>query len=90
MATVLVNTTAGKTMIQKRAVIREITDSIEKHFKLPRQVIRVYVNEVPRTNVADGGLIFADRDKKTASSSSRNGRTNSRAGAARRRTQRKR
>ena len=71
MATVIVNTTAGKTMTQKRAVISEITDSIQKHFKLPRQVIRVYVNEVSRTNVADGGVIFADRDKKTAAS--RNG-----------------
>lgn len=64
MATVIVNTTAGKTMAQKRAVIGEITDTIEKHFKLPRGVIRVYVNEVARTNVADGGVIFAERDKK--------------------------
>ena len=57
MATVIVNTTAGKTMAQKRAVIAEITDTVEKHFKLPRGVIRVYVNEVARTNVADGGVI---------------------------------
>lgn len=64
MATVIVNTTTGKTMAQKRAVIAEITDTVEKHFKLPRGVIRVYVNEVARTNVADGGVIFAERDKK--------------------------
>ncbi|MBI3091997.1 MAG: tautomerase family protein [Candidatus Tectomicrobia bacterium] len=77
MATVIVNTTAGKTMAQKRAVIAEITDTVEKHFKLPRGVIRVYVNEVARTNVADGGVIFAERDKKAKAKPKKAAPTNS-------------
>ncbi|MFX1392947.1 MAG: 4-oxalocrotonate tautomerase DmpI [Promethearchaeota archaeon] len=48
----------------KRALVREITDSLEKAYKLPRDVYIVLIKENKAENVGVGGTLIIDRRKK--------------------------
>jgi phenylpyruvate tautomerase PptA (4-oxalocrotonate tautomerase family) len=48
----------------KRALVKEITDAMEKAYKIPRQVyqITIYGNEPDSIGV--GGILLCDREKE--------------------------
>ena len=48
----------------KRNLIKEITDVVEKTYKLPRQAFVVTIKENPPENVGVGGELIIDRPKK--------------------------
>ena len=48
----------------KRVLVKEITDALEKAYKLPRNVYVVLIKENPPENVASGGKLIID--KKTS------------------------
>jgi len=45
----------------KRVLVKEITDAIEKAYKLPRNVFTVLIKENLAQNVGVGGELIADR-----------------------------
>ncbi len=45
----------------KRALVKEITDAIEKAFKLPRETYTVLLKENTAENVGVGGRLVIDR-----------------------------
>jgi 4-oxalocrotonate tautomerase family enzyme len=45
----------------KRVLVKEITDALEKAYKLPRQVYTVLIKENPPENVGSGGRLILDR-----------------------------
>ena len=47
----------------KRILIKEITDALEKAYKLPRQVFTVLIKENAPENVGSGGILILDRQK---------------------------
>ena len=47
----------------KRILVKEITDSLEKAYKLPRQAYVVVIKENSAENVAVGGQLIIDRKK---------------------------
>ena len=47
----------------KRALVREVTDAMEKAYKFPRQSYVVTITENPAENVGVGGELIADRRK---------------------------
>ena len=47
----------------KRALVKELTDSAEKAYALPRQVIVVLIKENSPDNVGVGGELITDRKK---------------------------
>ncbi len=47
----------------KRVLVKEITDALEKAYKLPRQVYIVLIKENPPENVGSGGQLILDRKK---------------------------
>ncbi len=48
----------------KRTLVKEITDSVEKAYKLPRQVYVVVIKENSTENVGVGGKLVVDMHKK--------------------------
>jgi len=47
----------------KRVLVKEITDALEKAYKLPRQVYVVLIKENPPENVGSGGQLILDKKK---------------------------
>lgn len=45
----------------KRALVKEITDALEKAYKLPRNVFTVVIKENAPVNVGVGGELIVDR-----------------------------
>jgi 4-oxalocrotonate tautomerase len=48
----------------KRILVKEITDALEKAYKFPRQAYIVIIKENPNENVAVGGKLIIDSNKK--------------------------
>jgi len=48
----------------KRDLVKEITDALEKAYKLPRQAFIVVIKENQPENVAVGGTLIIDRQKE--------------------------
>jgi len=48
----------------KRLLVKEVTDALEKAYKLPREVYVVLIKENPPENVGVGGKLILDRKKK--------------------------
>jgi 4-oxalocrotonate tautomerase len=46
----------------KRNLVKEITDALEKAYKLPRQVYTVLIKENAPNNVGVGGTLIIDRE----------------------------
>ena len=47
----------------KRKLVKEITDAMEKAYKIPREAYTVVINENPPENVGVGGELLVDRRK---------------------------
>ena len=47
----------------KRVLVKEITDALEKAYRLPRQVYIVLIKENPPENVGSGGQLILDKKK---------------------------
>ena len=45
----------------KRVLVKEVTDALEKAYKFPRHVYGIIIRENPPENVASGGELVADR-----------------------------
>jgi phenylpyruvate tautomerase PptA (4-oxalocrotonate tautomerase family) len=49
-------------MDQKRALIREITDSVVRNFQVDPSTVMIQIMETPKSSMAKGGVLFSDRD----------------------------
>ena len=61
MPLVSVKTKEGKTIEQKRALVKEITESVVKNFKVDPEAVVVDIIEYSGESLAKGGKLFADR-----------------------------
>jgi len=48
----------------KRILVKEVTDAMEKAYKIPRQAYVVVIKENLPENVGVGGELIIDREKK--------------------------
>ncbi|MCL4149434.1 UNVERIFIED_CONTAM: hypothetical protein GTU68_012382 [Idotea baltica] len=46
----------GRDLATKQALLRNVTDAVEKTLNAPRESIRVLVREVPKSHYAVGGI----------------------------------
>ena len=51
----------GRTVDAKRAVVKDITDTIVRNFNVGAENVAIQIVEAPRENKAKGGLLFIDR-----------------------------
>jgi len=47
----------------KRLLVKEVTDALEKAYRLPRQVYVVLIKENPPENVGSGGRLILDKER---------------------------
>ena len=61
MPEVIIELAQGRTLDQKRALVKDITDAIVRHCDAPADAVTIIIHENPRTDKAKGGVLFSDR-----------------------------
>jgi 4-oxalocrotonate tautomerase len=61
MPEIIIYLAEGRSIDAKRAVVKDITDTIVKNFKVSPEAVAIHIVEAPRENKAKGGLLFIDR-----------------------------
>lgn len=61
MPEIYVHAVEGRTIEQKRALVKEITEAVVRHFNVSPDRVMVQIVESPRENKAKGGVLFSDR-----------------------------
>jgi 4-oxalocrotonate tautomerase len=56
-----VHAVEGRTLDQKRGLVREITEAVVRHFTVSADRVMVQIVEAPKENKAKGGVLFSDR-----------------------------
>lgn len=64
MPIVVVNAIAGRSIDQKRAVVREITDAFTRHFGVPEDAVSIIFNDMQEENYARAGVLRCDRNSR--------------------------
>lgn len=54
----------GRTLEQKRQLVRDITDAVVRNFVVPADVVVVQIIEAPKTSKARGGVLFSEQPPK--------------------------
>jgi 4-oxalocrotonate tautomerase len=60
MPEVYVHAVKGRTLDQKRALIKDITDAVVKNFSVPVEAVMVEIVESEPTAKAKGGVLFSE------------------------------
>ena len=61
MPLVTVKVLEGKTIDQKRSLVKDITEAVVKHFEVPASAVTVDIVDLKKENIAVGGTLFTDR-----------------------------
>jgi 4-oxalocrotonate tautomerase len=61
MPEIYVHAVEGRTVDQKRALVREITAAVVKNFDVPAESVMVQIVESAKENKAKGGVLFSER-----------------------------
>ncbi len=61
MPEVIIELAQGRTLDQKRDLVREITRAVVETCNVPVEAVTVIIHENPLTDKAKGGVLFADR-----------------------------
>jgi 4-oxalocrotonate tautomerase len=60
MPEVVVYALEGRSVDQKRALMKDITTAVVKNFGAPADAVTVTLIETPRTDKAKGGVLFSE------------------------------
>jgi 4-oxalocrotonate tautomerase len=61
MPEVYVHAVKGRTPEQKKALMKDITDAVVKHFKAPPDAVVVSIIETEPASKSKGGVLFSER-----------------------------
>ena len=61
MPNITVELFTGRTLEQKRALIKDITDAVVRNFAVPIEAVMVEIVESEPTAKAKGGVLFSER-----------------------------
>lgn len=61
MPEVIVYAVEGRTLEQKRSLMKDITSAVMKNFSVPAESVTVQIVEAPKTSKAKGGVLFSER-----------------------------
>jgi 4-oxalocrotonate tautomerase len=61
MPEIYVHAVEGRTLDQKRALVRDITAAVVKHFDVAPDRVMVQIIESAKENKAKGGILFSER-----------------------------
>jgi len=60
MPTIVVEADEGRTVEQKRGLVRDITDAVCKNFKVPAEAVTVLIHEGKKENRGKAGKLAID------------------------------
>ena len=60
MPLVTIKILEGRTVEQKRAMVRDVTDAIVKNIGCPPQAVTIDIVDLKKENVSEGGELFYD------------------------------
>ena len=60
MPEIMVFAAEGRTVEQKRGLVKDLTEAMVKNFGVPAEVVTVQIVEAPKTDKAKGGVMFSD------------------------------
>ncbi len=60
MPLITVKVKKGRTVDQKRALVKDITEAMVKNFKVKPEAVTIDIVEYSRENLASGGKLFLD------------------------------
>lgn len=61
MPEIYVHAVEGRTLDQKRALVRDITAAVVTHFNVSADAVMVQIVESSKDNKAKGGVLFSER-----------------------------
>ena len=61
MPTIDIQALEGRTIEQKRALVRDITEAVVKHFNIGPEAVTIHITEHSKENLAKAGQLFIDR-----------------------------
>jgi 4-oxalocrotonate tautomerase len=61
MPTVIIEADEGKTIEQKRGLVKDVTEAICKNYNVEPQTVTIYLHEQKKENRAKGGVLIVDR-----------------------------
>ncbi len=67
MPEIYVHAVEGRTLDQKRALVRDITAAVVKNFNVTPETVMVQIVESLKENKAKGGVLFSERPVAAAS-----------------------
>lgn len=63
MPSIHVEMLKGRTIEQKREMVKEITEVVSRTVNCPKEAIRIVINEIEFENFALGGVLKCDNQK---------------------------
>ncbi|MBI1773729.1 MAG: tautomerase family protein [Proteobacteria bacterium] len=61
MPEIYVHAIEGRSIEQKRGLVKDITDAVVRHFSVKPEAVMVQIIESPRSLKAKGGVLFSDQ-----------------------------
>jgi len=61
MPEIIVYAVEGRSLDQKRALVKDITAAVVKNFATDAESVTIQIIEAPRTDKAKGGILFSER-----------------------------
>jgi 4-oxalocrotonate tautomerase len=61
MPEIIVHAIEGRSLDQKRGLVKDITDAVVRNFDVPADAVVVTIVESPKTSKAKGGKLFSER-----------------------------
>jgi len=66
MPRIIIQAIAGRTVDQKRELVRRITDAVVETWHVEPEIVTIRIEEVPAENFARAGVLAADRPTPTS------------------------
>jgi 4-oxalocrotonate tautomerase len=60
MPTITIKIVEGRTVAQKRGMVKDVTDAIVKNLGCKPSAVRIDIQDVKKENAADGGVLKID------------------------------
>ena len=63
MPRVTIQLVEGRTVEQKRAMAKEITESIVRNCKVPESAVTIFFDDMPKDSYSKAGVLVCDENK---------------------------
>jgi 4-oxalocrotonate tautomerase len=60
MPEIVIYAIGGRSVDQKKALCKDITDAMVKNYKVPAEAVVITLVETPKTDKAKGGVMFSE------------------------------